>query len=86
MVLEAYAPIMRLLLPTSSISLIVAGKTHVGRHGALEAAGGRTSPVSGSQEVLLPFCMNVCGSAGGGDVDVGLAEIFKRLSATLRGS
>ncbi len=52
-------------------------KTHVERRGAPWSADERTSPVPGSQEVGLPFCLNVYGS-GGDDVDVGMAEIFKR--------
>lgn len=77
LVLVEFASIRRALLPASFIPKKVAGKTHVERCGAPWSADERTSPVPGSQEVGLPSCLSVCGS-GGGDVDVGMAEIFKR--------
>lgn len=86
LVLEELAPTMPALLPPTFIALNVTGKTHVGRHGVPWAAGGRTSPVPGSQEVELPFCMNVCGCAGGGDVDVGAGGDIQAMSAILRKS
>lgn len=76
LVLVKFAPIRLALHPASFIPKKVVGKTHVERRGAPWSADERTSPVPGSQEVGLPFCLNECGF-GGGEVDVGMAEIFK---------